>query len=75
MGEVGRRSKREGIYVHRLLTHVVVQQKPTQHCKTIILELKNISGTNQRKVVRDVQPGFTHASWRDGLYRTPGMRV
>ena len=53
MGKVGRRSKREGIYVHRLLIHVVVQQKPTQHCKTIILKLKKkISGTNQRRKER-----------------------
>ena len=47
MGEVGRRSKREGMYVQRLLIHVVVQQKPTQHCKTIILEFKKISGTRE----------------------------
>ena len=35
--------KREGIYVYLYiyqLTHVVVQQKPTQHCKAIFLQLK-----------------------------------
>ena len=73
---VGGRFKREGTHVYLWLIHVVVQQKPTQHCKTIILKLKKkISGTNQRREVRDMQPGFTHASWPDGLYRTPVMRV
>ena len=30
----------EGIYVYLWLTHIVVWQKPTQHCKAIILQLK-----------------------------------
>ena len=38
--EVGGRFKREGICVHLWLIHVDVWQKPTQHCKTIILQLK-----------------------------------
>ena len=37
---VGRRSKREGIYVYTELIHLVVQQKLTQHYKAIILQLK-----------------------------------
>ena len=38
---MGRRLIREGIYVHIQLIHVV-QQKLTEHCKTIILRfLKN----------------------------------
>jgi len=41
MGEVGGRLKREGIYVYLELIHIVVQQKLTQHCKVIILQLKN----------------------------------
>ena len=32
--------KREGIYVYLWLIHVDVWQKPTQHCKAIILQLK-----------------------------------
>ena len=32
--------KREGMYVYLRLTHGVVQQKPTQHWKAIILQLK-----------------------------------
>ena len=35
---VGRRFKR--IYVYLQLTRVIVQQKPTQHCKAIILQTK-----------------------------------
>ena len=30
----------EGIFVYLCLIHVVVQQLPTQRCKTIILQLK-----------------------------------
>ena len=39
-GEVGGRFKGEEIYVYLWLIHVVVQQKPIQHCKAIILQLK-----------------------------------
>ena len=42
-GWVGGRFKREGIYVYILLIHFVVQQKPTQHCKAIMLQLKKKS--------------------------------
>ena len=38
--EVGRRFRREGTYVYVWLIHVDVWQKPTQHCKEIILQLK-----------------------------------
>jgi len=37
---VGRRLKREEINVHIELIHVVVKQRPVQHCKAIILQLK-----------------------------------
>ena len=36
----GRRFKRKGTYVYVRLIHVVVWQKPTEHCKSIIHELK-----------------------------------
>ena len=36
---VGRRFRRKG-RVYLRLTHNVVRQKPTQHCKAIILQLK-----------------------------------
>jgi len=34
------RLKRERIYVYLRLIHIVIWQKPTQHCKAIILQLK-----------------------------------
>ena len=34
------RFKREGTYVHLWLIHVAIWQKPTQHCKAIILQFK-----------------------------------
>ena len=40
VGGGGRRRQREGTYVHMQLIHVVVQQKVRQHCKAIILQLK-----------------------------------
>ena len=36
----GRKFKREWIYVYLWLIHVDVWKKPTQHYKTIILQLK-----------------------------------
>ena len=38
--EVRRSFKREGTYVYLWLIHVDAWQKPTQHCKAIILQLK-----------------------------------
>ena len=35
--QVGGRFKREGTYVYLWLIHVDIWQKPTQHCKAIIL--------------------------------------
>ena len=37
---IGGRFKWEGIYIYLWLIHVVVWQKPIQHCKVIILQLK-----------------------------------
>ena len=37
-GGVGGTSKREALYVYIRLTHFIVQQKPTEHCKEIILQ-------------------------------------
>ena len=47
--EVGGRLKREGTYVYLWLIHVDVWQKPTQHCISIILQLK-ISKKKQKGV-------------------------
>jgi len=38
-GQVGGSLSKEGIYVYLELIHIVVWQKPIQHCKTIILQL------------------------------------
>ena len=50
----GRSLKREGTYIYLWLIHVDIWQKPTQYCKTIILQLKikfkKINGFTQRKV-------------------------
>ena len=40
-GRVGGRFKREGMYVYIWLIHDAVQQKLTEHCKTVIFQLKN----------------------------------
>ena len=37
---LGGRLRRKGIYVYLQLIHIVVQQKPTQHCRAIIFQLK-----------------------------------
>ena len=37
---MGGRFRREGTYVYLWLIHVDVWQKPTQHCKIIVLQLK-----------------------------------
>ena len=36
---------REGMYIYLWLNHVVVWQKPIQHCKAIILQLKGFPGS------------------------------
>ena len=38
---MGGRFQREGASVYTRLIHVDVWQKPTQHCKAIILQLKS----------------------------------
>ena len=42
-GRVGGKLKREGMYVYTWLIHSGVQQKLTQHCKAIIVQLKKNS--------------------------------
>ena len=46
---VGGRFKREGTHVCLWLIHIVVRQKPTQHCKAISLQLKKKKTQNQGK--------------------------
>ena len=59
--EVGGRFKREGTCVYPWLIHVDVWQKPTQHCKAIILQLKinklKKKQTNRLREVRSLAQG------------------
>ena len=48
----GREIQEERDYVHLWLIHVDIRQKPTQHCKTIILQLKI-----KKEKFRDVEKG------------------
>ena len=55
--DVGGRFKRKETYVYLGLIHVDVQQKPTQYCKAIILQLKK--QTNSSKItVPDSRPTY-----------------
>ena len=47
--EMGRRFKREGIYVYLWLIHVEVRQKARKFCKGIILQLKKNEKLNHWK--------------------------
>ena len=48
MEGAGGRSKREVIYVHIRLIHFLVQQKPIQHCKATVPQLKK---TNTHMII------------------------
>ena len=66
------RSKREGIYVCEEMTHFVVQQKLTQHCKASMPQLKKKGkGFPGGSVVKNPPPiaGDTHLI--PGLGRSP----
>ena len=49
-----RRTGEEGTYVYLWLIHVDVWQKPTQHCKAIILQLK-ISNFFLKRINREIR--------------------
>ena len=59
---VGGRLKKERTYVYLWLIHLDVWQKPTQHCKAIILQLKinklkKNKQTNRLREVRSLAQG------------------
>ena len=58
---VGVRLKREGMYVYTCLSHTVVQQKLTQHCKAIILQFFNLKKFKWRLGLK--QMFFTYDLW------------
>ena len=69
---VGGRPEREGMYVHLQLIHFVVQQKLTQHCKAVILQLKK----NQSDVPAVITPyGEDKAGIKASMLRrdVPGL--
>ena len=37
---IGWKHRKKEIYVYKKLIHILLQQKPIQHCKAIILQLK-----------------------------------
>ena len=39
-GDAGRAVQEGGVYIYKQLIHFIVQQKPTQYCKAIILQYK-----------------------------------
>ena len=60
---MGRKSKKEGIYLNVWLIHLVVQQKLTQQCKaTISQSFKKKNGTNEfiQKMETDSQTEKTN---------------
>ena len=56
--EVGGKFKRQRPYTHRWLIHAAVWQKPTQHCKAIILQF-NINTFKQKK--------YKNKKWEEDL--------
>jgi len=50
----GGRFKREGTYIYLWLIHVVVWQKPIQHCKAIILQLKILKKKLSKTINLDI---------------------
>ena len=66
---VGRRFKRQGTYAHVWLIHIVVQQKATQHCKAIILQLKiNLKKHSPLKKNNEDSHGHMLAASKMGTY-------
>ena len=57
--EAGGRFKREGTYVYLRPIHADMWQKPTQHCKTVILQLQLKIKELIPKFRRHWDPGLT----------------
>ena len=48
-GGWGGRLQREAMYIHLWLIRVAVRQKPTQHCKAIVLQIKILKNGSRAK--------------------------
>ena len=71
---MGGRLKREGIYVYVSLIHAVVEQKPTQNCKAIILQLKKkafLKGSKSFSLEKVTENGFQSPAKGAGFTRGP----
>ena len=55
MTYMGKEWKKEWIYVNVWLTHFALQQKLTQHCKSIRLQLKKKNPNNNKKKSRETE--------------------
>ena len=64
---VGQRFKREGTYLYLWLMHVDILQKPTEYCKTIILQLKINKLKKKRKKQRHYSANIGPSSQGYGL--------
>ena len=65
-----RRLRRQGIYAYTWLTHSVVLQKLTQHCKAIILKNKTKAlHIENRLVVAKEMEGGEGKDWEFGISR------
>ena len=61
------RFKREGTYVYLWLIPVAIWQKPTQHCKATILQLKRNKFLKEReKGLQQAHKGEIGGGWREG---------
>ena len=63
--ERGGKFKREGIYVQLWVAHIVVRQKPAQHCKAIFLQIKK--KTTQQTFGYDLNLIFLSDNMENGL--------
>ena len=56
----GREVQEGGMYVYLWLIHIVVWQKPTQHCKAIILQLKILKRFLQKVKKNNIARQYTY---------------
>ena len=59
---VGGRFRREETYVYLQLTHADVWQKPTKHCKAIILQLRKGKEKKKERLLRKFSHKLLHIS-------------
>ena len=73
--------KREGTYVYLWLIHAVVRQKPIQHCKAIILQIKKKRKKSRRQGSKEgwrnlkgyLEEKGEQAMWREAQAAGPAV--